>query len=91
MTDTKQGRDRAYMRHVHIKKEDTFRLDEYLETIDRPKLVTKVRGKGDDRIFHVRIKREEELYIGLAFKAVIKKPRAHKIKNSFGAMVWRKF
>lgn len=89
MTNSEQNRDRAYVRHVHIKHEDRDRFYEYLSTINRPKFITRVRTQGTIHIFHLKIKRQEELYIELAFDVTITKPRARRIKNSFGVECWK--
>lgn len=72
-------RDRPYMRHIHVRKEDRERFMDFLGTIPRTKFVTRISVQNDSHIlYHVKLKKQELLYVELAFKVVVKKSKARK-------------
>lgn len=75
-------RDRAFTRNVYIDSKDRNRFDEFLLTIPRHKIITNIKIEGRSIIVYtLKLKKQELLYIELAFNAVIKKPKARKKKT----------
>jgi len=76
---TEQSRDRAFMRHVKVRKEDRERFIDFLATIPRERLLDHVKVENDTHIlYHVKLKKQELLYVELAFKVDMKKSRQRK-------------
>jgi hypothetical protein len=76
---TEQSRDRAFMRHVQVRKEDRERFMDFLATIPRERFINRVKVENDTHIlYHVKLKKQELLYVELAFNVVVKKSRQRK-------------
>jgi len=77
-----ETRDRAYMRHIHVRKEDYERFMEFIQTIPREKMINKIRVENTTHfLIHVKLKKQELLFVELAFKVVVKKSKARKKKK----------
>ena len=75
------ARDRAFVRHIYVLREDKVRFTEYLKTFPPSRFVLPIKDEGGKHIhFCLRIKKQELLFIELAFKLVVKKPRVRKKK-----------
>lgn len=81
MNNEEPVRDRAYMRHIHVRKEDYTRFMEFISTIPREKMINKIRVETTTHfLIHAKLKKQELLYVQLAFKVVVKKSKARKKK-----------
>jgi hypothetical protein len=70
---------RAYIRHIHIKREDRERFADFLETISKERFINCFEAENNTHIlYYVRLKKQELLYVKLAFKAIVKKQRKKK-------------
>lgn len=72
-------RDRPYVRLIHIRKEDRERFLDFLSTIPRDTVLFRIGGEdGNHLLYNAKLKKQELLYIELAFKVVVKKPKKCK-------------
>lgn len=89
MTVSEKKRNRAYVRYVHIHKDDVDRFSAFLKTVPCDRIIPPIHIKLDTHIFKLKLKKEEELYIELAFNANIKKAKARMVKVAYGNYAWR--
>jgi hypothetical protein len=73
------ARDRPYVRRIDIRKEDRERFVSFLSTIPRECLVSRIKVETDTHYrYFVKLKKQELLYVELAFKVVVKKIKKRK-------------
>ena len=71
-------RDRAWMRHIYIKKTDFNRFNELCCVIPRDKFITMITVSNDKDVMciHAKLKEQELLVIKLSMNVIaVKKPR----------------
>jgi len=78
-----QTRDRAFIRQVKIRLEDNARFCEFLDTLPENRLFSNFTTAGNFLFYNVKLKKQELLYIELAFKLDVKKHRKSKKAKPF--------
>lgn len=80
MNDAEDTRDRPYVRHIYVRVEDRDRFLAFLNTIPRNKFINRIKVENTHILYHLKLKKQELLYVELAFKVVVKKPARKKKK-----------
>lgn len=73
------SRDRPYTRLIHVRKEDNARFITFIDSIPRDTVLFRIGGDaGNHLLYSARLKKQELLYVELAFKVKVKRPKKRK-------------